>query len=47
MIHAVSVTKYHIYPSILILKHTNVLAEVIKSHDIYIYKIVPYKNVQY
>ena len=43
-IHAVSVTKYQKYPSILILKHVNVLSEVIKSHDVHLYKIKPYSK---
>ena len=44
MIHAVSVTKYQNYPSILILKHANVLAQVIKSHDEHFYNITSYKK---
>ena len=44
MIHAVSVTKYQNYTSILILKHANVLAEVIKSHGVWMYKIMTYKK---
>ena len=37
-------TNYQEYPSILILKHVNVLAEVIKSHDVHLYKITSYKK---
>ena len=44
MIHPVSVKKYHKYPSILILKHTNVLAGLIKSKDMYLYQISTYKK---
>ena len=44
MIHVFSVIKYHHYPSMFILKHANVLAELIKSHGVYFYKITPYKK---
>ena len=44
IINAVSVTKYQKYPSILILKHTNVLSEVTKLHDVNLYKIIPYNK---
>ena len=43
-INAVSVKKYQKYPSIIILKHVNVLAEVIKSHGVHLYQITPYKK---
>ena len=35
-IHAVSVTKYHNHYLILILKHANVLAELIKLHGVHL-----------
>ena len=38
-IHAVSMTKYQKYLSIL-----NILAKVIKSHDLNLYKITPYNK---
>ena len=44
MKQAITSTKYKKYPSILILKHVNVLAEVIKSHDVHLYKIKPYSK---
>ena len=36
--------KYHDYHSILILKHANILDEVMKSNDVNLYKITPYKK---
>ena len=33
-IHDVNMIKYKKYPSILILKHANILDEVIKSHNV-------------
>ena len=43
-IHAVTMMKYHDYHSILILKHANILDEVMKSNDVNLYKITPYKK---
>ena len=43
-IHAFSMIKYHKYPSILILKHVNVLAEVIRLRGVYLYQITLYKK---
>ena len=44
MTHAFSVTKYQKYPSIFILKHANVLDQVIKLHDVNLYQINMYKQ---
>ena len=44
MIHAASVTKYQKYTSILIPKHVNVLAELIKLCGVYLYQIMLYKK---
>ena len=43
-IHAVTLMRYHTYPSQLILKHVNDLAEEVKSYDVYVYKNMPYKK---
>ena len=43
-IHAVSAAKYQKYVLILILKHATVLAEVIKLHDVHLFKIMPYQK---
>ena len=36
--------EYDNYPSILIIHRTNVLVEVLKSHNVYLMKIMPYKK---
>ena len=43
-IHVISMMKYHKYPSISILKQANVLSEVIKFHDVHLYKVTLYKK---
>ena len=43
-IHAIILTKYQKYLLILILKHMNVLAELIESHNVHTYKITPHKK---
>ena len=43
-IHDVTMTKCQKYPSKLILKHANVLDQVIKLHNVYLYNITPYKK---
>ena len=42
--HAVTLTKYHNYPSKLIIKHANILSKVIKSHNVNLYRITPYNK---
>ena len=41
-IHAVTPTKDQKYPSTIILKYANVLAELIKSYDVHLINIIPY-----
>ena len=43
-INAITLTKYQMYPLKIILKHENILAEVIKSHCVNLYKITPYNK---
>ena len=45
-IDSVNVTKYKNYPSILILTHANVLAEVIKSHNVHYIRLRRKRNEQ-
>ena len=44
-IHDFSTTKYQKVISILILKHENVLAEVIESNDVHLYRIIIYNKL--
>ena len=41
MIHVIIKTGRDNYPPILIVKHVNVLAEVIKCHDLHLLNITP------
>ena len=43
-IHSITLMKYQKYPQKIILKHANVLAEEIKSHDVHLYKITIYNE---
>ena len=44
MMHTVTPTKYLNYPSTLLIKYSNVLAQAIKSHDVHLLNMTPYKK---